>query len=221
MSIVQVNPTTNSLSDTITAQNKAYKTQADITLTNFSGTGVPAVQSGSIFANNGTLFEVDANAAINDSGVANGWVYVKYNVSNARFEYNVTSPTWSDTKQGYYVSNDRYFYKMYKVGAGEFRYKLKLKLNYNIGEPFANGYYKSFSAQTENTIFDDLTYAVASTGDFVNAEGWFEAGVSHVGGIYKSSTAIVRFVAGDAGFNITDGSTVARTIEIDVKGFLL
>lgn len=216
MAINQINPVTNSLSGTITAQNKVYKTQADITLTNFATTGVPQVQAGTIFANNGTLFEVDANAAINDSGVANGWVYVKYSVGNARFEYTVGAPTWSDDKQGYYSGNDRYFFKMYKVGAAEFRYKVKFKRDYDLGRPFETGIYRAYSAQTENTIFDDLTYLIPNANDMEAATGWYLSG-----GTFSSCTAVARSDATNMHIEpdniaIVDGDTVAHTLNINI-----
>ncbi len=221
MAIVQLNPATNDIAKLITNVNKAYKTQADITLTNFSGTGVPLVQSGSIFANNGTLWEVDANAAINDSGVANGWVYVKYNVSNARFEYNVTSPTWSDTKQGYYVSNDRYFFKMYKVGAADFRYKIKLKLNHDLGYPFDNGVYRNYTAATENTVFDDLRYLTTSSGAYRVLQGFIPNGLDDFNAMYMVGSTRIVFTGGGAGLSCDDGDTDQHTFEVNIEGILL
>ncbi|MCK5614592.1 hypothetical protein KAR91_72680 [Candidatus Pacearchaeota archaeon] len=177
MSITQRNPDSGEFDyeKLLNSNNLAYKTQADITLSNFDGSGIPQVKAGSIFANNGTQFENDSDATIFDSGVANGWVYVKYSVTNNRFEYTVTSPTWSDAKQGYYNSNDRYFFKMYKVGAGEFRHKLKFKTYYDLSAPYQQFIYLNLTGSTtEDDIFDLFDYLIPNNGDYVDTIGSYE-----------------------------------------------
>jgi len=126
MAITQINPVTNSLSDTITAQNKVYKTQADITLSEFDSTAAPQVQAGSIFANNGTLFENDADATPTGyAGISSSTAfYLYYDESGGVFIYAETAPVWSDDKQGWYNGNDRAFFSMFK-DAGDTLYENK------------------------------------------------------------------------------------------------
>lgn len=141
MAINQLNPVTNSLSGTITAQNNVYISQNDITITNYELDTAPQVTAGSVFSNNGTLFSNDALATPTGyAGISSSTeFFLYYDESGGVFIYAETAPTWSDAKQGWYNGNDRAFYSMFK-DAGDTLYENK-SLMINQSKSQINGDY--------------------------------------------------------------------------------
>jgi hypothetical protein len=212
MAINQINSSAYDYAMMLATINATYTTQADITLTNFTTTGVPQIQGGSIFANNGAVFEVTTDTAINDSGVANGWVYVKYSTANSRFEYNVTAPTWDHDKQGYYSSNDRYFFKMYKVGASDFRYKVKFKKFYDPFKIFEVGHYINYASETEDNIFEEIQYLVPNTSDEMSVEGRITFQL--ITRLTRTNATTITITTQTTSFTIVDGDAGTHTFDL-------
>jgi hypothetical protein len=111
--------------------NNAYINKADIRISNYSTTGSSDVKAGSLFDNNGALIQVYGTdeTPTGYATVSNSTeFYLYYQVSSSSFVYSTTVPTWSDAKQGYYTSNDRAFFSMYKDSGGTlYQYKSILK----------------------------------------------------------------------------------------------
>jgi len=108
---------------------KASKGKADITISEYATTAAPDVKAKSVFENNGTLTEVSTDVTPTGySGISVSTnFYLYYDESTAAFIYSETAPTWSDALQGWYNSNDRAFFSMYKDSGGTL-YQLKTKL---------------------------------------------------------------------------------------------
>ncbi len=101
--------------------NGSYKAKADITLSNYDNDTAPAVKVGSEFDCNGGLYIVKTadETPSGYSGIANSTMfYLVFDESALSFVYTSTAPTWSDSFQGWYNGNDRYFFSMYKDSGG-------------------------------------------------------------------------------------------------------
>ena len=174
MAINQLNPTGFSYSELLAGYEKAYKTQADITITNYDNDSAPQVTAGSIFACNGTHFENTALATPTGySGISNSTTfYLYYDESGGVFIYSSTAPTWSDALQGWYNGNDRAFFSMYKDSGGtlyQYKYKIiddkSILDGYSIRETYLHGTY------TFAQIFDKLNLFVPNVGDIIKCNG--------------------------------------------------
>ena len=104
----------------MTSLDKTFKGKAEISLSEYDTTAAPDVKAGSIFANNGTLFENTTDVTPTGyAGMTNSTTfYLYYDESASVFIYSNTAPTWSDALQGYYNGNDRAFFSMYKDSGG-------------------------------------------------------------------------------------------------------
>ena len=120
MAITQLNPTGFNYAEMLETLNKTYKSQADITISEYDTTSEPDVLAGSIFANNGVLFENTTDITPTGYlGISNSVTfYLYYDESAVDFIYSETPPTWSDALQGWYNGNDRAFFSMYKDSGG-------------------------------------------------------------------------------------------------------
>jgi len=113
--------------------NKAYKGQSQITISNYDTTAAPVVKVGSVFGNNGSqvLVETGDETPTGYGGIANSTTfYIYYDESGEAFIFSSTTPSWNDALQGWYNSNDRAFFSMYKDSGGTL-YTNKLKLSDN------------------------------------------------------------------------------------------
>lgn len=95
-----------------------------ISLTNFDNDSEPQIAAGSPVEVAGALFEFPANESISgwgSIGTENN-VYIKLVVSGTSVtaEFTTTAPTWSESKQGYYVSLARYIGGLYKDASGNY-----------------------------------------------------------------------------------------------------
>lgn len=96
------------------------------TLTTYAdGSTAPQVASGSIVEISQELYEFPSNETITGwSGISNSTqAYIKFVPSGATCTVVFTSsaPTWSDAKHGWYSSNDRYVYAVYKDVSGNYQ----------------------------------------------------------------------------------------------------
>ena len=120
MAINQINTANFDYAMMLSVINLSYKTQADISITNYDNDSAPQVTAGSIFVNNGAQFENTTLATPTGyAGITNSTeFYLYYDESGGVFIYSNTAPTWSDAKQGLYNGNDKVFFSMYKDSGG-------------------------------------------------------------------------------------------------------
>lgn len=114
--------------------NKAYKGMAEISITNYDGTGAPDVKVGSVFENNGALFIVDTSdiTPTGYAGIANSTTfYIYYDEDPGAFIFSSTAPSWNDALQGWYNANDRAFFSMFKDSGGTLYENKNLLLTQN------------------------------------------------------------------------------------------
>lgn len=109
--------------------NKSYKGKAEVTLSNYDNDSAPDVKVGSMFDNNGTLYAVTGSdeTPTGYSGISTSKTfYLYFDESAEAFIYSSTSPSWSDDLQGWYNSNDRALFSMYKdSGVRSIRIKVR------------------------------------------------------------------------------------------------
>ncbi len=108
--------------------NITYKGKSEVTLSNYDNDTAPDVKVGSVFDCNGSIFEVTSSDETPSgySGIANDTMfYLIYSASLNEFIYTATAPAWSDSKQGWYDGNNRYFFSMYKDSGGTLYYGKK------------------------------------------------------------------------------------------------
>ena len=110
---------------------------AKITLSEYDTDAVPAVKVGSVFNVGGITYSV-STADETPSGYAGIAVsttfYLYFDAGTELFVYSSTAPVWNDAYQGWYNSDDRAFFSMYKDATG-LLYELKTALrNPNVME---------------------------------------------------------------------------------------
>ncbi len=108
--------------------NITYKGKSEVTLSNYDNDTAPDIKVGSVFDCNGAIFSVTSSDETPSgySGIANDTMfYLIYSVGLNEFIYTATAPTWSDSKQGWYDGNNRYFFSMYKDSGGTLYYGKK------------------------------------------------------------------------------------------------
>ncbi|MCP4355764.1 MAG: hypothetical protein GY793_09085 [Proteobacteria bacterium] len=152
--------------------NLAYKGKSNITLSNYDNDTAPDVKVGSVFDCNGSIFEVTSSDETPSgySGIANDTMfYLIYSAGLNEFIYTATAPTWSDSKQGWYDGNNRYFFSMFK---GTTTYEGKL----NIQPIQHRGDVKKFVKRlglTDGEWFNILESWVPVVGQFMSVCGQF------------------------------------------------
>ena len=219
MAINQINPTTNSLSQTITSLNLAYKTQNDITLSNYDNDLAPQVQAGSVFANNGAQFENTSDVSPSGyGGIANSTIfYLYFDVSGNEFIFSSTVPVWDDDKQGWYNGNDRAFFSMYKDSGGTL-YQNK----YRLGDQreLYNGKKLNDSNYIEGTftgaqVFTKLAPFIPNTGDTILIVGGINSvtlNETQTSRVERIDATTIRF------FGTVPSTAVNNTLSIDSAG---
>ncbi len=121
MAINQINTAAFDYPMMLSVINLSYKTQHDITITNYEAETAPQVTAGSVFANNGAIFTNDALATPTGyAGIANSTAFYLYLdvAPTPTFIFSSVAPAWSDAKQGWYNGNDRAFFSMFKDSGG-------------------------------------------------------------------------------------------------------
>jgi len=112
MSVIQKNFYSNSdvsIIDLMNTADSTFKGKHQVSLTNYDNTSLPAIAIGSIVENNGSLFEFTSETAISGSP-SDGSVYIylvpsgdpSLGTATVTPTFTNTSPTWSDSKQGWY-----------------------------------------------------------------------------------------------------------------------
>ena len=113
-----------SLMETVDRQRRGYQA---LSLTNFASLLEPKIASGSLVEVSGALFKFEIDESITGwSGIANSnEVYIKLVPSGSSITavFTTTAPVWSDSKQGFYSTNDRYIGGLYKDGSGNYSKK--------------------------------------------------------------------------------------------------
>ena len=93
---------------TVDSQRLGYH---QVSLTEWGTTTVPAIAAGSVFENNGALWEITTNTALTGSP-SDGKVFIYFDSDTPQFVMTNTAPTWSASKQGWYgtggTANYRY-----------------------------------------------------------------------------------------------------------------
>jgi len=102
---------------TVQAFNKG---KFEVTISNYDNESAPIVKAGSTFENNGKSITVltDQTPTGYSTISVSTTFYLAYDLSKEEFYFTSSSPTWSDTKQGWYNGDDRYLFGMYKDSGG-------------------------------------------------------------------------------------------------------
>lgn len=120
--------------DFVTIVQRNFRGWLQLTLTNPSGTSEPAIAAGSAVEVGGAMYTFDSEEAITGwSGISddtNVWIKVVPSGSSITAEFTDTDPTWSDAKQGWYDSNDRYVGWLRRDSSSLYSYKHVLPVQY-------------------------------------------------------------------------------------------
>ncbi len=124
-------------SDFIVQTQRFQRGYMALSLSNMTGTSEPKIQSGSSVEVGGSLFQFSAEegATTGFSAIATAsTTYLKVLPASTSItaEFTDTAPTWSDAKQGWYSSNDRYVLELFKNGASS--YTEKVLMTWKPGE---------------------------------------------------------------------------------------
>jgi len=113
-----------SMMETLDRQRRGYQA---ISLTHYDDDLEPKIAAGSIVEVGGALFKCESDESITGwAGIGNSNdVYVKLVPSGAAVTaaFVTAAPTWSTSKQGWYVGNDRYVGGLYKDSGGDYTIK--------------------------------------------------------------------------------------------------
>ena len=175
-----------SLMETVDRQRRGYQA---LSLTNFSSLLEPKIASGSLVEVSGALFKFEVDESITGwSGIANSnEVYIKLVPAGSSITavFTTTAPVWSDAKQGFYSTNDRYIGGLFKDGSGNYSKKWlyehvadsagkvlvkDLAAEHIQGRNY-NGTYFADAGVTENAIFDALAPCIPNVGDIIPVSG--------------------------------------------------
>ncbi len=155
--------------------NITYKGKSEVTLSNYDNDTAPDVKVGSVFDCNGSIFEVTSNDETPSgySGIANDTMfYLIYSAGLNEFIYTATAPTWSDSKQGWYDGNNRYFFSMYKDSGGTLYYGKKDFVN----EPWYFCITGKYIGSEIYTLFNNVIPVPDSpTSNFISIGGFYGA----------------------------------------------
>jgi len=211
MSITQKNPSDFDYSQLSDAQVQSYKGKADITISNYDNDSAPVVKVGSVFEDNGSLFLVETSdeSPTGYSGISNSTTfYLYYDESAGAFIYSTTAPVWSDSKQGWYNSNDRAFFSMYKDSGGTL-YQNKLKLIHYSKNQIYGG------LQTDNVKLKRKLVSVSSSGTAVSITHGLD--YTKIRGVVMSAQVRVESVS----YGITAiGATLVNSTTEPVYGII-
>ena len=113
-----------SMMETLDRQRRKYQ---GVSLTNYDNNNEPQIAAGSLVEVGGALFKFESNESITGwGGIGNDSdVYIKLVPSGATATaaFVTAAPTWSTSKQGWYVGNDRYVGGLYKDSGGNYTIK--------------------------------------------------------------------------------------------------
>lgn len=113
-----------SMMETLDRQRRGYQA---ISLTHYDDNLECKIAAGSIFEIGGALFKTEGDEPITGwAGIGNDTdVYIKImpSGSTATAAFVTAAPTWSTSKQGWYVGNDRYIGGLYRDSGGDYTIK--------------------------------------------------------------------------------------------------
>lgn len=148
MSGTLINKYANDNSNILAVQDTLDKTffaKIDsISLTNYNNSTIPQIAAGSVVSNNGALYEFTSNESISttdpvtSSTVADGWVFVclipNLGSGTITAAFTATAPTWSDSKQGWYLTGAYANYRVinYTVLKSTSSYTFKIQFQQGI-----------------------------------------------------------------------------------------
>lgn len=190
----------------------------------------PLVAAGSIIESNGAVFEVLSNETINGTTPDNGTYYVKCPVvgNTMTFELTQDYPTWSHTKQGFYVADDKVLdYQISLLGGA---YIIRDVEFYDIVETFGKysgtgqvmpdnfttaytsmntvvqqGAYSTISHTTNTGLFDSCSFLLVWTGGGTLSYGGSTGTSPLSGSIFSNPAGIGRtFGQGSATITVTN-----------------
>ena len=148
----------------------------EMSLSEYDTDAAPVVKVGSWFENNGSMYEVITGdeTPTGYAGISNSTTfYLYYDVSGDEFIYDSTAPTWNDALQGWYISNDRALFSMYKDSGGTLYQNKALIHNASHLHFNKRNLQKAYSATAvaESVIFTALESWVPTTGKILHCEG--------------------------------------------------
>ena len=96
-----------------TKQNEYIKRNAKgynaISPTNWDISSIkPQIAAGSAIEINGSTWEMTTDTDIDTSGASSGTIYLYFDDGVPEFKFLDTAPTWSETLNGWYLSDDRF-----------------------------------------------------------------------------------------------------------------
>ena len=134
--------------------NATYGFEA-ATIDEYDTTAEPEVQAGSKLEINGDLYIFSSAESITGwSGISNSTqAYIKFvpSGSSVTVEFTDTAPTWSDAKQGWYDSNDRYLFAVYKDASGNYTLKSEMPKKQN-SRYFDSAVFNSLQTFNDNSV---------------------------------------------------------------------
>ena len=176
-----------SLMETLDRQRRGYQA---ISLTHYDDNLEPKITAGSIVELGGALFKCEADESITGwAGIGNeNDVYIKLvpSGSTATVAFITAAPTWSTSKQGWYVGNDRYVGGLYRDASG----------NYSRKWLFLHEADKQFRIIGDGSISfsgADLTADEVATGANVNLSADAERTSTDEGGYRKLKEIVCPF----------------------------
>lgn len=122
-------------SDFVAATVRAWRGWMQVSLTNMDDTTEPAIAAGSALEVGGSIYQFASEEAITSwaglSTSSDVWIKVVPSGTSITAVFTATPPTWSDAKQGWYATNDRYVAWLRKDSGDAYRYKHILPLPYS------------------------------------------------------------------------------------------
>ena len=227
MAVRQINTADYDYSMFLETLNKSYKGKSDITISEYDTDSAPDVKVGSIWEDNGAIFILET-ADLTPTGYAGSTnsttFYLYYDESASVFIYSNTAPTWSDVLQGWYNSNDRAFFSMYKDSGGTL-YQNKWLIGdqrelYNRKLITSANYLHE--TMTINAAFDKLAPFIPNNGDTMLISGFYYIGISllllsRAQRITSTTINLYYMLAADGALStttLTDGNATSINITI-------
>ena len=138
-----------------------------ISIDNYNNDSEPEIQPGFVEIS-GDLYEVDTAEAITGwsliSNSTQAYIVAVPAGSLVAFVFVSTAPVWSHSKQGWYVSNNRYLFAVYKDGSGNYTKKCEMgRLNHRrfFNDLFVDGYLTAKGVATKTPTIELVSKAVA------------------------------------------------------------
>ena len=231
-------------SNIITTSDFDSKGHLQASLTNWANTSKPNVAQESIIENGGTRFKVDTVGGdtisltdpVTSSTVADGDVYIVMDGSGDFF-FTATVPTWSDTKQGYYLTggftdhraigrcyllSSLYYDKLIIQERMYLPRKNNITLQNDPRDLIRNTIQQAFVS--DNTVFDSLSPYIPFVNNIISVQGGIRDRTISVNlivsaAIRNATNTIVFYTlqtsdGATRSFQITDGGATTHNYSI-------